>query len=51
MKKKSQYLSQTGFYKDARILKAKIRQQKLVERERFNNECRAKLFKMSDTMI
>lgn len=48
MQKKIDYLGQSGFYKDAKLLKKKLKTVKQIERERFNVETRQKLFKRSE---
>ena len=51
MTKKAEYLGQTGFYKDAKILKKQIKQIKRMEEEKYNAESRKKLFAASNAMI
>ena len=50
MQKKVDYLSHSGFYKDAKSLKNKVKAAMQVERERFNVETRLKLFKKSEEL-
>ncbi len=51
MQKKTDYLGQCGFYKDAKLLKKQIKQAKAIETEKFNMESRHKLFKRSEDLI
>lgn len=51
MKKRAEYLGQAGFYKDAKNLKKQIKLAMTVEREKFNQESRHKLFKRSEELI
>ena len=51
MHKKAEFLAQAGFYKDAKVLKKQIKQSQGVEREKFNQESRHKLFKKSEELI
>lgn len=51
MQKKAAYLSQSGFYRDAKLLKRQIKQAMELERERFNEESRQKLFKRSNDIL
>ena len=51
MQKKAEYLGQTGFYKDAKILKKQVKDAKTLERDKYNAESRRKLFATSNAMI
>ena len=51
MQKRTEYLGQAGFYKDAKLLKKKIKEAMNVEREKFNMDSRSKLFKRSEELI
>ena len=51
MQRRAEYLGQAGFYKDAKLLKKQIKAAKEIEREKFNMESRAKLFKRSEDII
>ena len=51
MQKRAEYLGQAGFYKDAKMLKKKIKEAMYIEREKFNMESRSKLFKRSEELI
>ena len=51
MQKRADYLGQCGFYKDAKILKKQLSIAKHIEREKFNQESRQKLFKRSEDLI
>lgn len=51
MKRRSDYLGQSGFYKDAKVLLKQIKTAKSVEREKFNMDSRQKLFRRSEDLI
>lgn len=51
LQKKTEYLGQAGFYKDAKMLKKQIKQMMQFEREKFNLDSRQKLFKKSEELI
>ena len=51
MQRKAEALSSSGCYKEAKILKKKIKQAQSVEKEKYNSESRHKLFSKSNKMI
>ena len=51
MQKRADYLSQAGMYKDAKALKKQMKGAMAIERERFNQDSRQKLFKKSEEII
>ena len=51
MQKKAEYLGQTGFYKEAKMLRKKVKDAQLIEQEKYNAESRKKLFSTSNTIL
>ena len=51
MQKRADYLSQAGMYKDAKQLKKQMKAGMAIEREKFNQDSRQKLFKKSEEII
>ena len=51
MQKKAEYLGQTGFYKEAKLLRRKVKDAQCIEQEKYNVESRKKLFQTSNTIL